>query len=157
KVVIVTGGAMGIGRHVVRTFARAGARLAVADIAPFDTVVGEVEAIGADVLPVRTDVRDEDQVRSLMSRVWSRYGRIDVLINNAGIVTHFNWGLPRWNRVRYLEKSFFDNVMNTNLGGTFLCTKHVLPYMEDQRSGHIINFGQGSVGRNNHPDSIGAC
>jgi len=157
KVVVITGGAMGIGRHITRTFARAGAKLAVADIAPFDNVAREVEALGAELLTVRTDVRDEDQVRALFNRVWSRYGRIDVLVNDAGIVTHFQWGLPRWNRVRYLDKSFFDNVMNTNLGGTFLSCKHVLPYMEDQRSGHIINLGQGSVGSKVQPDSIGAC
>ncbi|MEA2641317.1 MAG: 3-oxoacyl-[acyl-carrier protein] reductase, partial [Chloroflexota bacterium] len=68
----------------------------------------------------------------------------------------FQWGLPRWNRVRYMEKSFFDNVMNTNLGGTFLCVKHVLPYMEDQRSGHIINFGQGGLSGRANPESIGS-
>ncbi|MBM2811888.1 MAG: short-chain dehydrogenase [Chloroflexi bacterium] len=157
KVVVVTGGAQGIGRHIARTFAEAGAKLAIADVAPFDNVVGEIEKLGAQVLAVPTDVRDEDQVRSFFARVWRHYGTPDILVNNAGIVTHFNWGLPRWNRVRYMEKSFFDNVMNTNLGGTFLCTKHVLPYMEDKRAGHIINLGQGSVGHNVHPDSIGAC
>src|SRR5205823_5047726 len=105
KVVIVTGGAMGIGRHIARTFAKAGAKVAVADIAPFDNIVADAERAGRELLAIRTDVRDEDQVRSLMSRVWTRYGRIDVLVNNAGIVTHFQWGLPRWNRVRHLEKS----------------------------------------------------
>jgi meso-butanediol dehydrogenase/(S,S)-butanediol dehydrogenase/diacetyl reductase len=157
KVVIVTGGAMGIGRHIARTFARAGAKLAIADIAPFDNVVADVEKLGGEVLPLRADVRDEEQVRSFMARVWTHYGHIDVLVNNAGIVTHFQWGLPRWNRIRYMEKAFFENVMNTNLGGTFLCTKHVLPYMEDQRSGHIINLGQGTVGPRARADSPGAC
>ena len=157
KVVIVTGGAMGIGRHIARTFAQAGSRLAIADIAPLDNVVADVEKLGAEVLPMKTDVRDEEQVRSFMARVWMRYGHIDVLINNAGVVTHFQWGLPRWNRIRYMEKTFFDTVMGTNLGGTFLCTKHVLPYMEDQRSGHIINLGQGTVGSRARADSPGAC
>ncbi len=157
KVVIVTGGAKGIGRHIARTFGRAGANVAVADIAPFENVVADFERLGAELLAIPTDVRDEAQVRSLMARVWMRYGRIDVLVNNASIVTHFQWGLPRWNRIRYMEKSFFANVMETNLGGTFLCTKHALPYMEDQRSGHIIILGQGAVGRHARADSPGAC
>ena len=156
KVVVVTGGAQGIGRHVVRTFAQAGAKIAVADIAPFDNVLNDVDKIGAEILPVRTDVRDEDSVRNLFKTVWWKYGSIDALVNDAGIVTHFQWGLPRWNRIRYMEKSFFDNVINTNLGGTFLTIKHVLPYMEDQLSGHIISFGQGSLS-GPRPDSIGAA
>jgi NAD(P)-dependent dehydrogenase (short-subunit alcohol dehydrogenase family) len=71
-------------------------------------------------------------------------GRIDVLINNHGIVTHFQWGVPRWPRVKDMDKSFFDKVIDTNLGGTFLTCKHVIPYMEKQGGGHIINFGQGA-------------
>ncbi len=157
KVVIITGGAMGIGRYNARVFAAEGAKLAIADIAPMETVASEVAELGAEVLPVHADIRDETQARALMAQVHSHYGRIDVLINDAGIVTHFQAGSPRWARIRDMESDFFDNVMRTNLLGTFHCTKHAIPYMEEQRSGHIINFGQGNVRNDRSADSIGAA
>jgi 3-oxoacyl-[acyl-carrier protein] reductase len=152
-VVVITGAAKGIGRHVARTFAEDGAKLVVADIDDLDTVTREVDERGAEVMPVKADVRDEDAVRSLIDDSAARFGRIDVLINNAAIVTHFQWGTPRWPRIRDMDRSFWDRVIETNLGGTFLCTKYVLPLMEAQRSGHIINLANPG-GRG---DSIGAC
>src|SRR6266545_3024781 len=129
KVVIITGGAQGVGRYVARTFAAAGAKLAIADIAPLETVESEVEQLKAEMLPVKTDVTNERQVFSLMDQVYRRWGRIDLLINNAGLVTHFHVGAPRWPRVRDMDQDFFRKVMATNLGGTFLCCKHAIPYM----------------------------
>ena len=158
KVVVITGGAKGIGRWVAGTFAREGARLAIADVSPMENVVAEVQALGAEVLPVKTDVCNENDVRSLMDQVYRRYGRIDVLINDAAIVTHFHEGSPRWPRIRDMDLGFFDRIMRTNLGGTFLCTKHVIPYMESLNAGHIIQFGQGTlrVEHTNNPN-IGTC
>lgn len=105
----------------------------------------------AEVETVTADMRDEDQVRRTVDRVVERFGRIEVLVNNASIVTHFAWGLPRWAPIKEMEKTFWDNVINTNLGGVFLCTKHVLPHMEAQGGGHVINlygggFGVGATG-----------
>ena len=157
KVVVVTGGAKGIGRWVAKTFAKEGARLAIADVAPMETVMGEVQALGAEAIAVRTDVCVEDDVRSLMDRVYRQYGRIDVLINDAAIVTHFHEGAPRWPRIRDMDVAFFDRVMRTNLGGTFLCTKHVLPYMESLNAGHVIHFGQGSLRVRLGAPNIGTC
>jgi 3-oxoacyl-[acyl-carrier protein] reductase len=145
KVVIITGAAQGVGRFVARTFAAEGAKVAAADIASLDTVGREIAEIGAEFLPVTTDITDERQVESLMTQVFKRWGRIDVLINDAGIVPHFSVGSPRWPRIRDMPKERFDRVMDTNLGGTFLCTKHVIPYMEALNDGHIINFGQGNL------------
>lgn len=159
KVVVITGGAQGVGRYVARTFAAEGAKLAIADIAPLETVTSEVEKLEAEALVVTTDVTREEQVRSLMDQVYRRYGRIDVLINDAGIVTHFHVGAPRWPRIRDMDRAFFQKVIDTNLVGTFLCTKHVIPYMESLNAGHIINFGQGSLGaeRRPGPANIGSC
>jgi 3-oxoacyl-[acyl-carrier protein] reductase len=146
QVVLVTGAARGIGRYIAHTFAQAGAKLAVSDIQPLERVVGELQDLGTDVLAVNADVRNEDEVRALADRVASHYGQIDVLVNNAGIVPHFQWGVPRWPRIRDMDQSFWDRVLGTNLGGTFLCTKHVLPLMEARRSGHVIGLHGGGSG-----------
>lgn len=142
-VVAITGAAKGIGRYAARTLAKEGARLAVTDIQALDEVAADLQQLGAEVLAVNADVRDQDQVKSAVEQIIGRFGRIDGLINNAGIVTHFSWA-PRWPRIREMSKSFWDQVLATNLGGTFLWTKHVLPYMEAQRSGHIVNLHGGT-------------
>jgi NAD(P)-dependent dehydrogenase (short-subunit alcohol dehydrogenase family) len=157
QVVVITGGAQGVGRYVAKTFAAAGARLVIADVAPMTTVVQEVQSLGAEILPLPTDITDEDQVRALFDRVYHRWGKIDVLVNDAGIAPHFAVGAPRWPRVRDLPLDFFQKVMATNLGGTFLCTKHVLPYMESLCSGHIINFGQGTLSPQARPANVGSA
>ncbi len=147
KVVVVTGAAMGIGRHVARSFAEARSRLALVDIVPLEQVVIELREMGAEVLPLHADVQDEEQVKAMVDQVVSHYGSVDVLVNNAGVVPHFAWGLPRWPRISDMSKEFWDRVIDTNLGGTFLCTKHILPHMEARGSGHIINLhGGGGVG-----------
>lgn len=144
KVVVVTGSAQGIGRYIAHSFAKEGARVVVNDVKPLDNVVAEIGAMDAEVLGVQGSVRDEEQVKGLMQQAVDRFGKIDVLINNAGIVPHFAWGVPRWAAIKDMDKTFWDTVMDTNLGGTFLCTKHAIPHMEKQGSGHIINmFGGG--------------
>jgi len=159
RVVIVTGGAQGVGRYVARTFAAEGARVAVADVASMESVSSEIEKLEADFLTIRTDVTDESQVRSMVDQVYRRWGRIDVLVNDAGIVTHFHVGAPRWPRIRDMPRDFFQKVIDTNLIGTYLCTKHVLPYMESLNEGHVINFGQGNLAprRAGGPANIGSC
>ena len=147
KVVIVTGGAKGIGRHAAKTFAQEKAKVVIADIDKelLQKTSSELDEL-TDTLGINMDVRNEDDVRRMVDQVVKRFGQIDVLINNAAIVPHFAWGIPRWLRIRDMEKDFWDRVIQTNLGGTFLCTKHVLPHMEERRSGHIINlYGGGGV------------
>jgi NAD(P)-dependent dehydrogenase (short-subunit alcohol dehydrogenase family) len=87
-------------------------------------------------------------VRRLVHEVIERFGRIDALINDAGIVPHFNWGIPRWPRARFMSKDFCDSVIQTNLGGTFLCTKYVVPFMEQRHSGNIVNLWGGGRAEN---------
>jgi 3-oxoacyl-[acyl-carrier protein] reductase len=147
KVVIVTGAGKGVGKHAAKTFAERKAKVVVADINDewLRKTAGELGRL-TDVLSVNVDVRSEHAVAKMVDQAMKRFGRIDVLVNNAAHVPHFAWGIPRWPRIRDMEKEFWDRVIETNLGGTFLCTKHVLPQMEAQRSGHIINlFGGGGV------------
>lgn len=157
KVVIVTGAARGHGRSIAVTFASEGARLALLDIAPMGQVLEECKAYDAEVMTIPTDLRDPEQVKSTIDQVHQHYGRIDVLINDAGIVTHFRYGEPRWPKIVDMEPGFFDNIIRTNLYGTFHTTKYVLPYMEAQRAGHIVNFGQGTIGRGARGDEPGAA
>jgi NAD(P)-dependent dehydrogenase (short-subunit alcohol dehydrogenase family) len=145
QVALVTGGAQGIGRYAAHTLARAGAKLVVADIGPLEQITRELTELDTEVLALTADVRDEEQVAAMVAQAGERFGRIDVLVNNAGIVTHFGW-MPRWAPIREMERSFWDRVLDTNLGGTFLCTKHVLPTMEAQGGGHIINLHGGTSG-----------
>ena len=145
KVVIITGSAGGIGRYVAKTFAWEGAKVVTADIKPLETVADELEEIGVEHLEVPTDVRDEEAVHNMVGKTLDRFGRIDVLINNAAIVSHFQWGLPLWPKIRDMDREFWHRVMDTNMGGIFLCTKHVLPHMEAQRSGHVVNTMGGGL------------
>ena len=154
RVVIITGAAKGIGRHASHTLAKAGAKvvLADADVERLHKTLGEVLKLGAEALAVPTDVRDEKDVRQLVYKVADRFGQIDALINDAGIVPHFNWGIPRWPRVRLLSYDFWNSVIQTNLGGTFLCSKYVVPFMEERHSGNIVNLWGGG-----RPENHGAA
>jgi NAD(P)-dependent dehydrogenase (short-subunit alcohol dehydrogenase family) len=147
KVAIVTGGGKGIGRHAAKTFAQEKMKVVIADIDK-ELMQKTSSELGqfTDTLGINVDVRNEDDVRRMVDQVVKRFGQIDVLVNDAAIVPHFAWGIPRWPRIRDMEKDFWDRVIQTNLGGTFLCTKYVLPRMEARRSGHIINlYGGGGV------------
>ncbi len=147
KVAIVTGGGKGIGRHAAKTFAQEKMKVVIADIDKelMQKTSSELGQI-TDTLGINVDVRNEDDVRRMVDQVVKRFGQIDVLVNDAAIVPHFAWGIPRWPRIRDMDKDFWDRVVQTNLGGTFLCTKYVLPHMEARRSGHIINlYGGGGV------------
>ena len=157
KVVIITGAARGHGRSIAVAFASQGAALALVDIASLDQTLADCRAYEGDVIAIPTDLRQPDQVQAMVERVYRRYGRIDVLINDAGIVTHFRYGEPRWPRIADMDLAFFDNIIRTNLIGTFLTTKYVLRHMETQGGGHIINFGQGNIGRPVQPVEPGAA
>ncbi len=135
RTAIVTGAAHGIGRGIAEAFAREGADVAIADVAPDDQAAPVLEAIrqnGRKALFVRTDVADEQQVRTMVETVHSEFGHIDILVNNAGIFTQA--------LVEHLSVQDWDRVLGVNLRGTFLCTHFVLPYMLNQGWGRIINI-----------------
>ena len=147
KVVIVTGSGQGIGKHAARTFAQEQAKVVIADFneANAKKTANELAAL-TETLAFVVDVRDEDSVKRMVEQVIHRFGQIDVHINNAAIVPHFAWGIPRWPRISEMSMEFWHRVIQTNLYGTFLGTKHVLPHMEKRKTGHIINlYGGGGV------------
>ena len=135
RVAIVTGGARGIGLGIARGLAREGAIVVVLDIdgAEADSVAGDRDRGPGIARAIAADVSDEAEVAGAVEQVVSSYGRIDVLVNNAGIARQtptVDMSLREW-----LE------VINTNLTGVFLCTRAVLPTMVAQASGSIVNIG----------------
>jgi NAD(P)-dependent dehydrogenase (short-subunit alcohol dehydrogenase family) len=153
KTVVVTGSAQGIGKHAARTFAEQKARVVIAD---FNEELAKKTAaeLGrlSDTLAVGVDMRQEDSVKRLVDQVIRRFSQIDVMVNNAAIVPHFAWGVPRWPRIAEMPLEFWDRVIRTNLYGTFFGTKHVLSHMEGRKSGHIVNlYGGGGL------SPAGAC
>ena len=135
KVVLITGGAAGMGRLAVRTFAREGARVVAVDVAEeaWGEIAAEVARDGGQALFVRADVAREDQVRLAVQRAVERFGRLDVLYNNAGIFPE------RDGSVVDLEEPVWDQVMAVNLKGIYLCCKHAIPALLRSGGGSIVN------------------
>ena len=134
RVAIVTGGGQGIGKGIVRHFVRSGMKVVVAEI---DAEAGkEAEAEYAPLGIIRfveTDVADEAMVRKTIARTIDEFGRIDMLINNAGIATAVS-GPPET-----LSIETWNRVLAVNLTGAFLCAKHAAPYLRE-RKGSIVNI-----------------
>jgi len=143
KVTIITGAAHGIGKAYARRFAEEGAHVVIADS---DAEAGQATAkaiadIGSSAWSRTTDVRNFLNVQGLMQDTVKKFGRIDVLLNNAAIyVTQKLWKGP----VEELALEEWDRVIEVNLKGVFLCSKAVIPIMKQQKSGKIINIASGT-------------
>jgi 3-oxoacyl-[acyl-carrier protein] reductase len=143
KVTVITGAAHGIGKAYARRFAEEGAHVVIADI---DSGGGQTAAkalmeSGFSAWARATDVRNYLNVEGLMRETADRFGRIDVLLNNAAIyVTQKLWKGP----VEDLDLAEWDRVIEVNLKGVFLCCKAAVPIMKQQRSGKIINIASGT-------------
>jgi len=135
SVVVVTGGAKGIGRTTCELLASEGAQVAIADIddPEGELVVAGIRAIGGNAAYWHVDVADEDQIAKVFTDIEHCWGRIDVLVNNAGIV-----GADK--PTHELTLSEFRRVLDVNVLGVFLCTRQVLPGMRARSSGSIINL-----------------
>lgn len=132
KVVVVTGGASGIGLVTARTFAGEGARLVLGDVnaGALETVAGELGAVGQVV-----DVREYAQCERLVARAVDAYGRVDVLVNSAGV-----GGIPRLFIESAPDDGDWDAMLDINLRGTMHCCRAVADRMIAQRSGRIVNL-----------------
>ncbi len=143
KVAVVTGASRGIGRQTALTLAGAGAAVVVTsrgDAA--EAVAAEITAASGQALAVAADVSDAEAVQRVIETTLERFGRIDVLVNNAGIT--------RDQLLLRMKREDWDAVVSTNLTGTFLCTQAVLKTMLKQRAGRIISISS-VVGQSGNP------
>ena len=149
-VVLITGASAGIGRAAALAFAREGARLALVARTEerLRPVADAVEQAGGTALVVPADVSDRDQVNAMVETVIDAFGRIDILLNNAGIGLLVS--------VEDMESADLKRVVDVNLYGLIWCTQAVLPHMISRRSGQIINVSS-IVGKRAMPYMSGYC
>jgi 3-oxoacyl-[acyl-carrier protein] reductase len=133
KVAIITGGSQGIGKQYALRFAREGAHVVIGDVreAEARAVAKEIEGLGRQALAVKTDVSREADTKALAAAAQEKFGRIDVLVNNAALFYDMDM------QDKSLE--YFNKVLSVNLTGVWLMTRAVSPYMKRQRSGKVIN------------------
>ena len=135
KVAVVTGASRGIGRAIALALAGEGASVAVnysSSGAAAEAVVAEIQAVGTEAIAVQADVSKADQVERFMSAVMEKWGRVDVLVNNAGIT--------RDTLLLRMDLGQWQAVIDLNLTGVFLCTKIISKIMLKQKSGRIVNI-----------------
>jgi len=149
KVALVTGAAQGIGKAVALLLARNGADIIVSDInlEKAEETAREVEGLGQRALAVKTNVAEANDVEKMVQTALERFGRIDILINNAGIT--------RDKLLLRMSDEDWDAVLGVNLRGTFLCTRAVIRPMAKQKSGKIVNIASvvgtmGNAGQANY-------
>lgn len=138
KVVIVTGGARGLGRIFSKAIGEAGAKVVVSDIRDGADTVQEIQAGGGEAIYIDADVADENSVIALAKGAYGEYGRIDGLVNNAARVFDLNWA-----KFDEISTEEWDVVMAVNVKGPWLVSRAVFPYMREQGSGKIVNLASG--------------
>ena len=142
-VAIVTGAGKGLGQGIAEEFFKEGALLALFDIR-YDLVENlakKLDSSGERVLAIKADVTDEMMIKDGMAKVFNKFGKIDILVNNAGISLH--------KPTKEMLVEDFNQVININLNGPFICSKSVISYMEKQKRGKIVNIASigGRTGR----------
>lgn len=149
KVGIITGAARGIGQATALKFAAEGAKVVVCDIdtAAIEETVQAIRQSGAEAIGCRVDVTKKDEVESMVKAAMDKWGRIDVLVNNAGIIQD--------GQLHKMTDEQFDRVININLKGTYLCARAVVDIMIAQKCGVIINASSivgiyGNFGQTNY-------
>jgi NAD(P)-dependent dehydrogenase (short-subunit alcohol dehydrogenase family) len=152
-VVLITGAGQGIGAAITRRFAEQGAKLALVDVnaEQLKQLTDSLDDCDVEILSLIADVSNKEQVGQLVKQVVEKFGRIDVLINNAGII--------RDNLISNISEQDWDQVLDVNLKGAFLCCQAVFPTLKIQRYGKIVNIVSrawlGSIGQANYTASKG--
>jgi len=136
---LVTGASRGIGKEIALELARNGCRVAVNyfnDPQPtVEATMAEIRALQPDALSIEADVRSSSQVAAMFGKAIAAFGRLDLLVNNAGVQT--------WKPLLEVTEEEWDLVVDTNLKGCFLCTQQAARYMKDHGGGAIVNLGSG--------------
>ena len=138
KVAIVTGGGSGIGRGIALSLAREGVYVVVCGrrIDRLENTVSTIQEFFSEAIAVSADISIIEDVERLVKTANEKYGRVDILVNNAGIHASAE--------IHMLDVESWDRIFGTNLRGSFLLTRHILPIMRAQQSGHIINISSES-------------
>jgi NAD(P)-dependent dehydrogenase (short-subunit alcohol dehydrogenase family) len=139
KIAIITGSARGMGKEFALRFVREGAKVTVCDILDCELAAREIRSSGGEVLALKTDVTSEKDTEEMARKTVERFGRIDILVNNAALFGNLS--------IKNFVKPFdqisvdeWDRLMSVNLKGIFLCCKAVVPFMKKQGKGKIINI-----------------
>ena len=154
QVAVVTGSARGIGKAIAEKLAKLGYKIVICDIneEQIQTTVEEFARAGTSAIGVKVDVTKTDDVENLFAKTLEAFGRVDVLVNNAGITKD--------TLLIRMQEADWDAVLAVNLKGTFLCTRAAAKIMMKQRSGKIVNISSvvgvmGNVGQSNYAASKG--
>ncbi|MEI6157658.1 MAG: SDR family NAD(P)-dependent oxidoreductase [Atribacterota bacterium] len=138
KIAIITGSASGIGQGIALRYAREGAHVACGDlnVEGAQKTVDEIKTIGRESMAVRLDVTKSADVEAMARSVFERFGRIDILVNSAGVISA--------NFITEVSESTWDAIIAVDLKGTFLCMREIAKYMIQQKSGKIISISSKS-------------
>lgn len=136
---LITGASRGIGKEIALELARNGYRVAVnyynEPQSQVDATMAEIAALHTEALAIEADIRSSSHVTAMFERVAKQFGRLDLLVNNAGVQT--------WKPLLDVTEEEWDLVVDTNLKGCFLCTQQAARYMKDHGGGSIVNLGSG--------------
>ncbi len=159
KISLVTGASRGIGKAIALKLASLGSKVAVNYVAiedsnkiDADNLVGSITHRGGEAIAIEADIRDSEAVRAMVEQVIDKWSKVDILVNNAGI--------NRDTLLLRMSDDAWDDVINTNLRGAYLCTKFALKYMMRQEWGRIISISSitgivGNIGQSNYAASKG--
>lgn len=133
KVAVVTGASSGLGADAARAYAKSGANVALLArrVEKLEEVAKEIEDLGVGVIAVKCDVSNEESVKEAVEEVIEKFGKIDILLNNAGVAVRGD--------VVHLTEDEWDRSFNTNVKGAYLMSKYVIPHMQENKYGKVVN------------------